>query len=316
MPALKRVKERQRFGWPDFISALLVVSWAACLGGAIFGGVYSTHALVGGTIVSLLLSVALVLSKQARARRKTVDDFLATLDTSGEALAQRAQRIEAQHRQRESMFERSNEELKSEIQNYRTADDNLQNVLVRYRESQKADYLRGFLIRDYYRKVPGMTVSHVAMLESFSVESANDIERIKLYGIPSIDGEMVMELLHWRTEVERGYVHKPEHGITLADVGAAKEMAVRKFKISQARKILTAAKQLEPLAETAHADLSRALTRFEQESEAWSNVAKELRDFQSRRRSFERLINQSPARILALTLGVSFVAFLLWLVFG
>ena len=68
------------------------------------------------------------------------------------------------------------------------------------------------------------------MLESFGVESANDVERIRLYGIPSIDPETVMELLQWRRDVEQTFVFNPEHGITLADVGAAKEMAVRQVQ--------------------------------------------------------------------------------------
>jgi DNA-binding helix-hairpin-helix protein with protein kinase domain len=266
--------------------------------------------------LSLALAAALVFNREARARRKTVDDYSDWLTTARQALAQLAQKTEAEHRQREQAFERATAELKTEIHNYRTADDNLQNVLVRHRESQKADYLRGFLIRDYYRQVPGMTLSHVAMLESFNIESANDLERIRLYGIPSIGGELVMELLQWRTEVERGYVHKPEHGITLADVGAAREMAVRRFKITQARKILTAAKQLAPQADAAIAELTQALAHFERESDAWMHTARKLRDFQSARRGFERLLNHSPGRILAVTFGALFFAFVLYLIFA
>jgi DNA-binding helix-hairpin-helix protein with protein kinase domain len=233
-----------------------------------------------------------------------------------DVLERRASAVYSQHQQRESAFERASEDLNTEIQNYRNADQDLQSVLVRHREMQKADYLRGFSIRGDYQKIPGLTLSHVAMLEAYTVESANDVERIRLYAIPGIDPENVTELLQWRYDVERGFAFKPEHGITLADAGAAKEIAVRRFKISQARKILTAAKQLETLAEVGDSELSRALNLYDRKADQWKNVAKELRDFQSSRMRFERLINRSPAWIVGLSLGVPFVVSLLFLLFN
>ena len=104
-----------------------------------------------------------------------------------------------------------------------------------------------------------------------------------------------MELLQWRREIEPGFKFNPEHGITLADVGAAKEIAVRRFKMSQARKILTAAKQIETLADVGEAELARACDTFDDNVEQWKNTAKQYRDSQSGRRRDERLINQSPA---------------------
>jgi DNA-binding helix-hairpin-helix protein with protein kinase domain len=316
MPSVRAVKDRPKVGWPDAVAGLLVAAWAGTILDAALGGPYASTILIAGTVVSLILAVALMFGKAARGRRKIVRDYLSQLATMSDALWQRGQRIEAAHRQREASFERASTDLKTEIENYRTADDNLQTVLVRYRESQRADYLRGYLIRDYYRKITGLTPSQVVMLEAYSVESANEVERIKLYGIPSIDPETVIELLQWRHDVEREFSFKPEHGITLADVGQAKEIAVRKFKISQARKILTAAKQLETLAETAKDDLARALSIFNRESEAWSKVAREYRDYQSGRRQFERLINQSWALIAGLAVGMPFVAAIVYLVFS
>jgi DNA-binding helix-hairpin-helix protein with protein kinase domain len=314
MPQRQRVKRGFRISWPDIMVALLVVAWTATLLGAALGGEHSTIALAAGISVSLLFAISLLISRKARAKRKTVDDYDAQLAGLSEGLMQRAQKIALQHEQREAAFQRSTGELKAEIQNYRTADDDLQTVLVRYRESQRADFLRGFLVRDYYRKIP-LNLSQVTMLESFIVESANDVERLKLYGIPSIDPETVMDLMQWRTEVEREFSFRPEHGITLADVGASKEIAVRRFKISQARKILTAAKQLESLAEAGRGELARALSHFAREADQWSKVAGELQDFQSSRRRLERFINQSPALIIGLTLGAAFAAFVLYLLF-
>jgi DNA-binding helix-hairpin-helix protein with protein kinase domain len=316
MPSVRGVKERPKLGASDYISALLIGSWATAIFGAAFGGTYAAWLLLAGTVLSVLSAVAMMLAKDSRSRRKTVKDYLSRLAVLRDALAQRGQRIEVQHRQREVAFTRANDDLKAEMENYRTAEDNLQSVLVRYRESQRADFLRGFLIRDYYRKISGLTPSQVVMLEAFSVESANEVEQIRLYGIPSIDPETVMELLQWRTEVERQFTFKPDHGITLQDVGQAKELAVRRFKISQARKILTAARQLETLADAGKDDLTRALSLFDRESESWSKLAREFRDYQSARRPHERFINRSIGFIAALTTAVPLVAGIVYLIFN
>ena len=50
--------------------------------------------------------------------------------------------------------------------------------------------------------------------------------------------------------------------------------------------------------------------------EQWKSVAKEFRDFQSGRRRFERLINQSPSHVVGSALGVPFVAAVLFFLFG
>ncbi len=320
MPPLRPLPEMPKLNRADYTAGLLVASWVASVATALFGGALGlttagTLAALGvGFMLSLAFAVALIAGKQARARRKSVDDFVAWLTKAQEGLFQRGQMIAAQHRQREAAFARSTDELKTAVEQYRTAETNLQSVLVQHRESQKADFLRGYLIRDYYRKVPGLSPSQVIMLESYGVESANDLERLRLYGIPGIDGELVLELMQWRSETERGFNFNPEHGITLADVGAAREAAVRRYKISQARRILTGAKQLETLAAAGRSELNRALAQINQAADQWRNVATQLRDFQSGRRRFERTINESPVRIVSLALGVPFVAFLLYLI--
>jgi DNA-binding helix-hairpin-helix protein with protein kinase domain len=320
MPPLRPLAQRASLSRADANIALLMATWLAILLSAVFGGaagltaIQSLAVLAGGAALSLLFAGLLIAGKSARARRKTADDFKNWLDKAEEALEQRGQLIAQQHGQREAAFQRSADELKNALEQYRTADTNLQNVLVQHREAQKADFLRCYLIRDYYRKIPGLSPSQVIMLESFGVESANELERLRLYGIPSIDGELVIELMHWRTEVERGFTFNPEYGITLADVGAAREAAVRRFKISQARRILTGSKQLETLAAAARAELNRSLLQFNQAADQWRGVAAQLRDFQSGRRRFERLINQSPALLIALALGVPFIALLVKLV--
>ncbi len=316
MPPLRAVKAMPKRTWPEWNATLLVASWAVCGSSVFVGGAGGAIALAVGAVLSLALAVSLIVGKQARARRKACDDFLEWLQQGKQSLASLAGVVQAQHRQREAAFDRSTEDVKNEIKIYRNAESSLQDAIVNQREMQKADFLRGFSIRDSIRKIPNLTYSQVAMLESFSVESANDIEQLRLYGIPSIDPETVMELLQWRREVEPGFKFNPEHGITLADVGAAREVAVRRFKISQARKILTAAKQIETQAEVGAANLAYGCVQFDDAVERWKNTAKQFRDSQSRRRREERTINKSAGIIIGLAIGVPFVAAMLYFLFG
>jgi DNA-binding helix-hairpin-helix protein with protein kinase domain len=272
--------------------------------------------LAGGAILSLAFAIGLILSKQARARRKMKDDFDARLHKDDQVLLKLAHAIKYQHQQREQVFDRAKEELRNNIELYRNAADNIRDVIVQVRESQKAEFLRSYLIRDYFRKIPTLNVSQVVMLESYGIETANDIDRVKLYGVPGVDPETVMELMQWRREVEPGFVFHPEHGVTLENVGAAKELAVRRFKISQARKIISSSKQNATMADVGNSELARALTQFDAAVEQWRGVAKQYRDFQSNRRPLERLINTAPSYTLAIALGVPFLAWLLHLMFG
>jgi DNA-binding helix-hairpin-helix protein with protein kinase domain len=313
MPKLRQLKERTKLTAANAIAAALVASWAACVTSIVIG---SPIVFGAGAAMSILVGIILIVSKRARERRQTANEFEARLARMRDSLEKRAKSIFAQYQQREAAFDRAAADLNDETGQYRNAEKDLQSVLARHRELQKTDYLRGFMIREHMQKIPGLTMNNVAHLESFSVESANDLERIRLYAIPTIDPDLVTELLQWRLDIERGFAFKPEHGITMADVGAARDMAVRRFKISQARKVLTGAKQLALLAEVGELDVNRALDSFNREAEQWTKVAKEFRDFQSGRPRIEREINRSPAWIVGLALGVPFVAGLLYLLFN
>jgi DNA-binding helix-hairpin-helix protein with protein kinase domain len=118
------------------------------------------------------------------------------------------------------------------LKGYRAEGDQLRKAIVQQGDVQKTDFLRGFLIRDSFSQIPGMTASHVTLLESYGVESAADVEQLKLYGIPSIDSEMTMELLQWRTGVERGFVFDTEHSATLAQMRVDGDAAAKRFKAS------------------------------------------------------------------------------------
>jgi DNA-binding helix-hairpin-helix protein with protein kinase domain len=309
MPPMKRLKSPPKKTWLDAAGALLVALWGVSLAGAFFSGAV----VAAASALSLIPAGLLLFSKPGRQRRKTVDDYTAWLAAKRETLAKRAKMIELRRHQREMAFNRANDELHAEIETHRAEGDQLQDVLVQHRMSQKAEFLRDFLIREHARAIPGLTNSQVTIMESYGVESANDLDQLKLYAIPSIDGEMVMELLQWRARVERDFVFSPDHGVTISDLKQAKEVAVRRFKISQARKILAQVKQIQSLAEAEKVEIPRTLAPFDDEAAKWKSVAKQFRDFQSGRQRFERWINRSPATIAAWSLGIPALVFLVYL---
>jgi len=298
------------------LSGLMACSWVACFAGAILGHMTGGLVLAAGSLVSLALAATFIYSKQAQAIREVKEEFENWLQDSLNTLAKRAQALEYQYGLREQAFNRSRDEFNHEIQMYRTASENIRDVIAQHQEVQKSEFLRQFLIRDYMRQINGLTVSDVTMMESFGMDTANDVDRMRLYGVPGLDPETVMELLDWRREVEQKFVFNPEHGITLASIGQTKELAVRRFKIAQARKILAGAKQVETLAEVGKTDLARALAQFDGGVEQWRGMSKQYRESQSERWRLELFINRTPSVIIGLALGVPFIAMIAWLIRG
>ncbi len=316
MPKARSKKFLPSLALPDALSSLLVLSWLGCLAGAIVGQQTGGIVLGVSAFFSLVLAIVLILSKKAKETRQTRNDYEAWLSNSLDTLTKRAQSLEYQYGQREQAFERSRNEFNNEIRMYRTADENIRDVIAQHQEMQKAEFLRQFLIRDYMRQISGLTVSDVAMMESFGMDSANDVDRMNLYGVPGLDPETVMSLLDWRREVEQKFVFNPEHGITLASVGQTKELAVRRFKIAQARKILTGAKQVETMAEVGKADLNRALMQFDGTLEQWKAKAKQYRESQSARSKIEMLLNRAPGITLGFAITVPILTAIAWLLRG
>jgi DNA-binding helix-hairpin-helix protein with protein kinase domain len=308
---LKRMKVLPNWTAPDAAAALLVVSCLTCFGGAF---VAFPWLLIAGAAGALGSAGYLLFSQPCRARRKSVVNYLSWLAKAQGGLWKRAQSIAGQHQQREAAFLRSKEELDDDLKGYRAEGDQLRKAIVQQGDVQKTDFLRGFLIRDSFSQIPGMTASHVTLLESYGVESAADVEQLKLYGIPSIDSEMTMELLQWRTGVERGFVFDTEHSATLAQMRVDGDAAAKRFKASIARKILSGADRLDVIVDIRKAELARNLAQYDELTGQWSKVARQLADFQNGRRPLERRINCWPAMIAGLAIGVPAVAFLVHLV--
>jgi DNA-binding helix-hairpin-helix protein with protein kinase domain len=309
---LKRMKTQPKWTAPDTAAALLVAGCATCVAGVFTP--YAVGVISVGALVTLASGGYLLFSTACRARRKSVESYLSWLAKAGDGLVKRSQAITIQHQQRELAFRRSKDELDDDLRGYRAEGDQLRKVILQHGDLQKSDFLRGFLIRDSYTQIPGMTTSQVTLLESFGVESAADVEQLKLYGIPSIDSEMTMELLQWRTEVERGFVFDTEHSATLAQMRIDGDAAAKRFKVSLARKILTGADRLEVLVDIRKAELARNLAQYDELVGQWTKVGKQLADFQNGRRPLERLLNRWPALIAGLAIGAPALAYLIHLV--
>jgi DNA-binding helix-hairpin-helix protein with protein kinase domain len=312
MPVLKRPKELPKRTRLDAASAALVAGGVVGLAGA----VVSPWLLVVGLAASVASAGYLLFCKKSKSQRKAVVDFNDWLEKSLVGLARMSQSIERQHEQRKEAFHNSVEDLQLEIKRYRSEGAQLKEVIMQQGSELKSNFLRQHLIRDDTRKIAGLTTSHLALLESFGVETANDVERLKLYGVPNIDEDLTMELLHWRQQVERGYVFNPEHGEILAELRGGGEAGVRRFKVSQARKILTGQEQLQALAAARKAELTQVLSQYEVATSQWLKVAKQLRDFQNGRRPLERLINHSPWSTASAAAGIAAAAGLLYAMAG
>jgi DNA-binding helix-hairpin-helix protein with protein kinase domain len=184
-------------------------------------------------------------------------------------------------------------------------------VLGIYRSMQKSRYLSSHLIQKNVRNIRGMTPSLAAALASYGIESAYEVEPLRLMGLPMMTPERLLELKTWRADVERQFVFTPEHGLSLDSKTVANDATIKRFKASVARRILMAVRQLESVATAGREQLAQDLKEFEKHADQVRAAAKELRDFQSNRRPLERLLNSAPAVVLsvagaALALGALF----------
>jgi DNA-binding helix-hairpin-helix protein with protein kinase domain len=255
--------------------------------------------LIGGAVLSLASAAYLIANKASRLIREAAQTLLRSLYKQGESLLKRAKTIDRQQRNRWAVFEESEKDLEQEKRNYRAEGEELARVVVESRHTQMDDYLREHSIRDSC-KIFGLTTSHIALLESYGVESAYDLERIKLYGVPSISSTMMIELLNWRAELERKFVFRPEHGVTLDNLKSLAGAAVQRFKMSQARKILMGDERLHTLAKAGKEALVLALGEYDSELRGWKKTAEEYLALQKTRTFLERTLNRSPAVTFAI----------------
>ena len=101
------------------------------------------------------------------------------------------------------------------------------------RERQLSRFLGHHFIAD--SKIPHIGPSRKAILASFGIETAADIERFKILRIEGFGRKYVQGLLHWRDRIERSFVFDPSKGIDPADVSSLKQkFRQRKTRIEKA----------------------------------------------------------------------------------
>lgn len=307
-------KRRSKFGRPsapDLAVGILAASLALCLAAPVSGWL-----LVAGICGTVAAGGTLLFNGEARRRREVVDDLLRRLAQSQLQLHKQSRAVIAASRRRQAVFDSSVSELDAERENYRKADHQLEDVLVLYRISQKNRFLASQTIQDNVRQIAGMTASTAAVLQSYGVENAADVEAIKLMGVPMLSPGLTMELKSWRQRVEQQFVFKPEHGLSLDRSSASDPNAVKRFKAIQAKRILMGARQLDSLAAAGREQLAGELRQYEQSAERARELVRQLRDVQSDRRPWERAVNRSRGWILGAASAVPVIGLLAYWLFG
>lgn len=309
--APKRLQSYPRPSVADLATAALVGSGAICLAAPIL-----PWALVAGTVGSLASGTMLLVSKVAKANRREHDQLAKKLAGEQNTLQRKGRAITAAHAKRQASFEESTAELKAEAAHYRAADKQLTDVLALFRMTQLNRFLTNHLILDHVAEIPGMTPALASVLQSYGIENPLDVDHIKLLGVPMLHDGLTLELTAWRDRVARQFVFRSEHGVNFSDAEGGGKAAIARFKVAQARRILMASHQLDSLAEASRSRLDRELNYFDRSAEPARELAKNLRNFQSVRRPWERAINQSPLIVAAAALAGPAMGGVLYWLFG
>lgn len=311
VPALKKKKAKPPLTILDLVATLMAAGAVACL-----AGVFSPYALLAGAPIVLGAGAILLWGKEAQTRRRTVQEYQDWLAKTTAELQQYAEAILREHSAQAAAFKRSTDELMQQAKDYQAEGKALVKVLIEETDAKKNELLRNLLIRDNTHKIPGMTPSILAILESYGIESAYDVERLSLFGVPMIDTQMLIELMTWREEVEHNLVIKPDHGVTAAELEQATEVATQRYKLSQARRVLMGASRLESVAKSAARATDRELLTFDGRVSHWREIGKQLRDYQNDRRWLERTVNASPASIVTVMTVAPLLGTLVWWLIG
>jgi DNA-binding helix-hairpin-helix protein with protein kinase domain len=273
-------------------------------------------ALIAGAVGTLAAASYLSFSKPSRERRGEAQNLLEQLKQIQAQLVKAGQVILGKHNQRKKQFDNSVEELKQAYEHYQAEESSLHDVLTVQRKTQYFKYLSGYLLQDYVGQIRSLNSSMLSILNSYGIESAADIDNLKLMGIPMLSPSVTLDLMTWREQVQKGFKFKPEHGVSFEDAKQAGEAALRRFKIAQARKVLMGATQLESMAEVGLAETNRDLKKFNELAERARRAAILHCGYQTNRRLLERWLNKNAFVAPALAVIVPLVAWVLWKVFG
>ncbi|TWT76959.1 Protein kinase domain protein [Posidoniimonas polymericola] len=308
MPIIKKAEKGFPMRGADWIAVGVPLAAALCLGGAFYWPV-----LAGGAVVSLAVAATLWLHPGAKARRSTSAEYLERIDDLSDKVETTGANVMARHREREAEFDTYAAVVNTGRERYSADAEDLETIVKQLRFEQREDYLRSLEIRQYRRKIPGLQRGHIAILQSYGVETANDCEGHLLAGIPSIPPELIIELTQWREARLDQFAFQPEAGVTEREVEIDRQEAAARFKISQARKVLNGATRLRAMAHQGGKALQQDLHVFERLAEQFRELTREYQDFQATRSLLERKLNQNLATVCGAGLVAPLVGVLLWL---
>lgn len=296
---------------PDVASAGMLMAASVCL-----LGVKWPISLIVGAVGGLAAAGYLAISQSSRQRRGEAQSLLTQLKQLQDQLIKAGKVILAKHNQRKKQFDSSVDELKQAYEHYQAEESSLHDVLTVQRKTQYIKYLTSFLLQDYVGRIRSLNPEMLSILNSYGIESAADVDSLKLMGIPMLSPSLTLDLMTWREEVQKGFKFKPEHGVSFEDAKQAGEAALRRFKIAQARKVLMGATQLQSLADVGLAETNRDLKKFNELADKARRVAHQHCEYQSNRRLLERWLNKNAFVAPVVAVIVPAIAWVLWKVVG
>ena len=103
-----------------------------------------------------------------------------------------------------------------------------QNLHARLREFQLHKFLNKFFLEDH--NISGIGATRKAMLVSFGIETAADVEWSKVNAIRGFGDKLTREVVDWRKQLERRFVFDPAKGIDPADLAALNQRFAQRRK--------------------------------------------------------------------------------------
>lgn len=85
-------------------------------------------------------------------------------------------------------------------------------------KSQRDQYLNSVFISNH--KIAGVGASRKAILSSYNIETAADITKARLAGVPGFGEVFTDRLMEWRFQMERGFRFNPRSGVPQSQVSA------------------------------------------------------------------------------------------------
>lgn len=311
LPLAMKTGKKQQLGAADWLARGWVASAAACIGGAFFWPV-----LAAGAVGSLATGGLLAFGGPGKGRRSELEQRDAKLNEGLRRLAAEARAVAASHAKLQEDYDAYAANVSTGIGRYKSDTEDMHAILRQLRVEQKEDFLRGYSIRDYRRRIPGLTPQMVAVLQSYNVDSAYSVEKSLLTGVPGLTPAVMMELQDWRTRVEEKFEYKAADGMTERELNADRQEATRRFKISLAHKILKGAKQMRAMAFSAKGQLDQAMSKYKRHVEEWRGLAHERQQGQAARSPLEAKLNQSLAAVIGAAVGAPLIGLVLWAIFG